>query len=63
MFLSQIKNAVEAHSSKLEQVEDRISDHKNKTDIKEKTEEFLDENSKATKVLYKNSVTPSKDQT
>jgi chromosome segregation ATPase len=40
--LNQMKNAFESHSSRLEQVEDRISGLKDKIDIKEKTEEFLD---------------------
>jgi chromosome segregation ATPase len=38
---NQTKNTVEAHSSRLEQVEDRISKLKNKIEIKEKTEEIL----------------------
>jgi hypothetical protein len=32
---------VESSSSKLEQLEDRISEHKDKIEIKEKTEEIL----------------------
>jgi septal ring factor EnvC (AmiA/AmiB activator) len=38
---SQTKNTVEGHSSKLEQMEDGISEFKSKTDVKEKTEEIL----------------------
>jgi TolA-binding protein len=34
-------NTEEGHSSRLEQVEDRISELKDKVDIKEKTEEML----------------------
>jgi chromosome segregation ATPase len=34
--LSQIKNIVDSHSGRLEQVEDRISGLKDKIDIKEK---------------------------
>jgi hypothetical protein len=34
----QTKNTVEGHSSRLEQVEERISELKDKIDIKEKTE-------------------------
>jgi hypothetical protein len=34
--LSQIKNTAESHSTKMEQVEDRTSGLKDKTDIKEK---------------------------
>jgi hypothetical protein len=35
-YLIQIKNTEESHSSSLEQVENRISGHEEKTDIKEK---------------------------
>jgi chromosome segregation ATPase len=35
------QNTVESHSSRLEHVEDRISELKDKTEIKEKTEEML----------------------
>jgi hypothetical protein len=38
-FLSQIKNRVESHSSRLVQMEDKISGLKDKMDICEKTEE------------------------
>jgi chromosome segregation ATPase len=38
---SQIKNTVEGHSSKVEQVEDRLSELEYKIEIKEKTEEIL----------------------
>jgi chromosome segregation ATPase len=38
---SQIKNTVEGHSSRLEEVEDRISELEDKTEIKEKTKEPL----------------------
>jgi hypothetical protein len=51
------------HSSRQEQVEDKISGLKDKIDIKEKTEELLVKQSKAVKGICKNSVTPSKDQT
>jgi TolA-binding protein len=40
-FLSQIKNTVESHSSRLEQMEDRISRCKNKIDIKEQNRRML----------------------
>jgi uncharacterized protein (DUF3084 family) len=40
--LNQIKNTGESHSSRLEQVQDRTSGLKDKLDIQEKTEEFLD---------------------
>jgi hypothetical protein len=42
-------------------VENRISGLKDKTDIKEKPEEFLD--SRTLKGICKNSATPLKDQT
>jgi chromosome segregation ATPase len=38
---SQTKSTMEDHSSRLEQVEDRISELKDKIKIKEKTEELL----------------------
>jgi chromosome segregation ATPase len=38
---SQTKNTVEGHSSRLEQVEERISELEDRIDIKEKTEELL----------------------
>jgi predicted RNase H-like nuclease (RuvC/YqgF family) len=38
---SQTKNTVEGHSSTLEQVEDRISELKDKMEIKEKIVELL----------------------
>jgi TolA-binding protein len=37
---TETQNTVEGHSSKLEQVEDRISELKDKLEIKEKTEEI-----------------------
>jgi hypothetical protein len=53
---------VEGHSSRLEQVEDRISKLKDKIKIKVKTEEML-VNSRAVKGICKNSTTSLKDQT
>jgi hypothetical protein len=38
--LNHLKNTVESHSWRLEQVEDRISGHEDKIDIYEKTEEY-----------------------
>jgi gas vesicle protein len=38
---TETQNTVEAHSGRLEQVEDRISELKDKIQIKEKTEEIL----------------------
>jgi chromosome segregation ATPase len=40
-YQTQTQNTVEGHSSRLEQVEDRISELKDKIEIKEKTEEML----------------------
>jgi phosphatidate phosphatase PAH1 len=37
----EIQNTMESHSSRLEQVEDRISEHEDKMEIKGKTEELL----------------------
>jgi hypothetical protein len=62
-YLNQTKNTEESHSSRLQQVEERISRLEDKTDIKETTGKLLDKNSKATKGIYKNSATASKDQT
>jgi hypothetical protein len=47
---------VEGHYSRLEQVEDRISELEDKIEIKEKTEEIVIKQ-------LKNSLTSSKDQT
>jgi chromosome segregation ATPase len=44
---SQTKNTVEDHSSRLEKVEDRISELKDKIEIKEKVEEHLDKQLKS----------------
>jgi chromosome segregation ATPase len=41
MNQTEIQNTVEGHSSRLEQVEDRISELEDKIEIKEKTEELL----------------------
>jgi hypothetical protein len=43
-------------------VEDRISEFKDKIEIEQKTQEFLN-NSRAMKGIWKTSVTPSKYQT
>jgi chromosome segregation ATPase len=47
--LNQIKNTVKSHFSAPEQVEERISGLKDKIDIKEKTEEFIDKRLKSCK--------------
>jgi hypothetical protein len=38
---TEIQNTTEGHSSRLEQTEDRISDHEDEMDIKGKAEELL----------------------
>jgi hypothetical protein len=60
--LSQIKYTGECHSSRLEQVEDRISGFEHKIDIFKKTEEILDKRIESCKGIHKNSATPLKDQ-
>jgi chromosome segregation ATPase len=57
--LSQNKNRVENHSSRLAQVEDRISGLKEKIEIKEKKPK----DPKAVKGICNTLVTPSKEQT
>jgi hypothetical protein len=54
---------VEYHCSRLEQVEDRISELKIKYKLKKKQKKILSNNSRALKGICKNSVTPQKDQT
>jgi hypothetical protein len=44
--IKSIKNTIESHSSRLEQVEDRITGFEDKIVIKEKVEKFLDKNTK-----------------
>jgi hypothetical protein len=44
---SQIKNIVESHFRRLEQVEDRVLGLKDKTDIKENMGEYIDERLKS----------------
>jgi hypothetical protein len=53
---------MEGHSSRPEQVEDRISELEDKMKIKRKTEE-LSNNSRPVKGICKNSPIPSEDQT
>jgi hypothetical protein len=55
---------VEGHSSRLEKVEDTISELVNKKkDVKKKKKNFYSNNSRAVKGICKNSATPSKYQT
>jgi hypothetical protein len=59
----QTKNTEEGHS-RLEQVEDRISEPEDNIEIKEKKKKnSYSNNSRAVKGICKNSVIPSKDQT
>jgi hypothetical protein len=53
---------VESHSSKLDEVEDRLSGLKDKIDIKEQKNSYSN-NLRAVKGLCKNSATPLKYQT
>jgi hypothetical protein len=53
---------MEGHSSRIEQTEDRISEHEEEMATKGNTEELLN-NSRPVKRKCKNSLTPSKDQT
>jgi chromosome segregation ATPase len=61
---SQIENIAEGHYSRLEQVEDRISELKDKIEIEgKKMKKSWSNNTRAVKGICKNSATPSKDQT
>jgi hypothetical protein len=59
---TEIQNKMEVQSSRLEQVEDRISELKDEMVIKGKTKKLVN-NSRPVKRKCKNSLTPSKDQT
>jgi hypothetical protein len=59
---TETQNIVEGRSSRLDQVEDRISELQDKIEIKGKTEELLVKQLKPVKGICKNSPTPSKDQ-
>jgi chromosome segregation ATPase len=59
--INQTKNTGRGHSSRLEQVEDRISEFKDKIEIKEKNRKILNQKtSRAVKGIRKNSETPKK---
>jgi Fe-S-cluster containining protein len=58
----QTKSIMIGHSSRLEKVDDRISELKDKLEIKAKTEEILVKKSRASKAICKNAATSSKDQ-
>jgi phosphoglycerate-specific signal transduction histidine kinase len=60
---TETQNIAEGHSSRLEQVEDRISELEDKIEIKGKTEELLVKQLKTCERKWKNSLTPSKNQT
>jgi hypothetical protein len=53
------QKTVEGHSSRLEQVEDRISEIEDKKETKGKTEELLVKQPSPAKGMCKNSPTPS----
>jgi hypothetical protein len=57
-----MQNTMEDHSSRLEQVEDRISELEDKMQVKGKTEGLLVNYSRPVKGICKNSLTPLKDQ-
>jgi hypothetical protein len=54
---------MEGNSSRLEQGEDRISEHEDEMEIKGKTEELLQKQLKTCERNMQDSLTPSKDQT
>jgi TolA-binding protein len=56
---TEIQNTMEGHCSKLEQVEDRLSELEDKVEIKGKTEELLVKQLKNCERNSKNSLTPS----
>jgi hypothetical protein len=60
---TETQNTVEGHSSRLEQVEDRISELEDKIEIKGKTEELLVKQLKSYERNMQELATPSKDQT
>jgi hypothetical protein len=57
------QNTMEGNSSILEEVEVRISELEDKTEINGKTQKLLVKQHKTCKRICKNSLTPSKDQT
>jgi hypothetical protein len=59
---TEIQNKMEGHSSRIEQIEDRISELEDEMAIKGKIEEMLN-NSRPVKRKCKNSLTPSREQT
>jgi hypothetical protein len=60
---TETQNTMEVHSSRLEQVEDRISELEDKMELKEKLKNYKSNNSRPVKGMCKNLPTPSKDQT
>jgi polyhydroxyalkanoate synthesis regulator phasin len=60
---TEIQNKMKDHSSRLEQVEDRISELEDEVVIKGKAEELLDTQQRPVKRIWKKSLTPSKNQT
>jgi uncharacterized protein YjgD (DUF1641 family) len=60
---TETENTVEGHSSRLEKAENRISELRDKIEIKQKTEELLVKQLKTCERNMENASTPSKDQT
>jgi hypothetical protein len=54
---------MEVHSSRLQQAEDRISELEEEMEIKGKLNSYESNNSGPMKGIWKNSLTPSKNQT
>jgi hypothetical protein len=59
---TETQNTMEGHSRRLEQAEDRISELEDKMQINGKTEKLLVTHSRPIKGIFKNSLTPSKEQ-
>jgi hypothetical protein len=59
----EIQNTMEGNSSRVEQAEDRISELEDEMKLKAKLKSYYSNNSRPVKVICKNSLTPSKDQT
>jgi chromosome segregation ATPase len=60
---TEIQNKMEGHSTRIDQTEDRISELEDEMSTKGKTEELLVKQLKTCEKKYKNSLTPTKDQT
>jgi predicted nucleic acid-binding Zn-ribbon protein len=60
---TEMQNKMKGQSSRIEQAEDRISEHEDEMVVKGKTEELLVKQLKTCEKKIQNSLTPSKDQT